>query len=154
MLEPLLAVMARDEATVPELADAHMRAAEALAATDELAGPLRLWLGPAGEAAATLAVDLANHGGILPALPPRGWPALLDALMSGKQVRPDYNLHPRLSILGPIEARLIQADLVILAGLNEGTWPQDPGHDPWMSRPMRDKFGLPRARTAHRPVRP
>lgn len=144
ILEPLMAVMAREEATVPDLADAHMRAAEALAATDEHAGPSRLWLGPAGEAAANLAVDLANHGAILPPLSPRTWPALLDALMSGKQVRPDYNLHPRLSILGPIEARLIQADLVILAGLNEGTWPQDPGHDPWMSRPMRDKFGLPR----------
>jgi ATP-dependent helicase/nuclease subunit B len=27
--------------------------------------------------------------------------------------------------------------------LNEGTWPADPGNDPWMSRPMREAFGLP-----------
>lgn len=143
-LEPLCAAMQRETVTLPEIADAHMQAAERLAATADEPGPARLWLGPAGEAAAALAVDLANHGAILGEIAPRIWPSLFDALLSGKQVRPDYNQHPRLSILGPIEARLIQADLVILAGLNEGTWPQDPGHDPWMSRPMRDRFGLPR----------
>jgi ATP-dependent helicase/nuclease subunit B len=42
-----------------------------------------------------------------------------------------------------MEARLTSADLVILAGLNEGTWPEavDPG--PWLNRAMRDALGLP-----------
>src|SRR5690606_37213070 len=35
------------------------------------------------------------------------------------------------------------ADLLILGGLNEGTWPPAPGFVPWMSRPMRREFGLP-----------
>ena len=63
--------------------------------------------------------------------------------MRGRMVRPQYGLHPRLQIWGPIEGRLGRADLVILGGLNEGSWPPDAGSDPWMSRPMREKFGLP-----------
>ena len=47
------------------------------------------------------------------------------------------------SILGPLEARLIDADLIILGGMNEGVWPPDAGFDPWMSRQMRKKFNLP-----------
>jgi ATP-dependent helicase/nuclease subunit B len=42
-----------------------------------------------------------------------------------------------------LEARLIQPDLVILGGLNEGVWPPEPAVDPWMSRPMKKQFGLP-----------
>lgn len=58
-------------------------------------------------------------------------------------VRERYALHPRLSILGLIEARLIPADYVILGGLNEDTWPQKIKSDPWFSQSMRKKFGLP-----------
>jgi ATP-dependent helicase/nuclease subunit B len=60
-------------------------------------------------------------------------------------VRPAYGTHPRLHILGLLEARMIDADLIIMAGLNEKSWPPDTGHDPWMSRPMRRQFGLPGA---------
>ena len=63
--------------------------------------------------------------------------------MASITVRPKYGLHPRLNILSPLEARLQQADLMILAGLNEGSWPPEPQPDPWMSRPMRQDFGLP-----------
>ncbi len=54
----------------------------------------------------------------------------------------NYNLHPRLAILGPLEARLLDFDLVILAGLNEGKWPAQTATDPWLSRPMRQALGL------------
>ncbi|MBL8789518.1 MAG: double-strand break repair protein AddB [Rhizobiales bacterium] len=48
----------------------------------------------------------------------------------------------RLSIYGLAEARMIEADLVILAGLNETIWPAatDPG--PWVNRSMRTSVGL------------
>jgi ATP-dependent helicase/nuclease subunit B len=68
---------------------------------------------------------------------------MLDALMAGQVVRPRFGRHPRLNIWGPLEARLQSADLVVLGGLNEGGWPADPAPDPWMSRPMRESFGLP-----------
>ncbi len=63
--------------------------------------------------------------------------------MSECMLRPAYGTHPRVTILGLIEARLMRADVMILAGLNEGTWPLEPEADPWMSRPMRGRFGLP-----------
>ena len=58
-------------------------------------------------------------------------------------MRPRYGRHPRLAIWGPLEARLQRADLLILGGLNEGTWPPAAETGPWMSRPMRAAFGLP-----------
>ena len=41
-------------------------------------------------------------------------------------VRPPYGGHPRIFIWGLLEARLQQADLMILGGLNEGVWPALP----------------------------
>ena len=43
-----------------------------------------------------------------------------------------------LTILGLLEARLIRADVMVLAGLNEGTWPGATDCGPWINRPMRD----------------
>src|SRR5690606_30082996 len=40
-------------------------------------------------------------------------------------------------------ARLTRADRLIVAGLEEGTWPQGAPLDPFLSRPMRAKLGLP-----------
>ena len=34
------------------------------------------------------------------------------------------------------------ADLVILAGLNDGTWPEPPAPDPWLNRSLRLQAGL------------
>jgi ATP-dependent helicase/nuclease subunit B len=38
---------------------------------------------------------------------------------------------------------LQRRDLMVLAGLNEGVWPAPPGDDPFLSRTMRAKLGLP-----------
>ncbi len=122
---------------------AHLTAAEALCATDTLPGEERLWAGPAGEAAADFLSDLVENAGALVLDDPSDYPALLMSFMGPVAVRQVYDRHPRLAILGPLEARLARPDLMILAGLNEGTWPAEPPGDPWMSRPMRQQFGLP-----------
>jgi ATP-dependent helicase/nuclease subunit B len=67
---------------------------------------------------------------------------MFEALASGTVVRPVYGRHPRLAIWGLMEARLQQADLLVLGGLNEGTWPGPAAYDPWMSRQMRREFGI------------
>src|SRR3546814_1496209 len=46
-------------------------------------------------------------------------------------------------MLGLLEARLQQADLMILGGLNEGTWPALPSTDPWLAPKIRHELGLP-----------
>lgn len=50
--------------------------------------------------------------------------------------------HPDVAIWGTLEARLQSPDLVIAAGLNEGVWPKDSSHDPWLNRDMRRQVGL------------
>jgi ATP-dependent helicase/nuclease subunit B len=69
--------------------------------------------------------------------------ALLGDLLAGHSVRPPYGGHPRVFIWGLIEARLQQADLMILGGLNEGTWPALPAPDPWLAPKIRANLGLP-----------
>jgi ATP-dependent helicase/nuclease subunit B len=121
---------------------AHIRLAEALAASNAEGGSARLWKGDDGEAAATWLDDWrASAHGFHP-LTGEEYQGLFTQLLRAITVRPRYAQHPRLSILGPLEARLIQSDVMILGGLNEGVWPPEAGVDPWMSRPMKKKFGL------------
>ena len=109
----------------------------------ELSGN-EVWAGPAGRAAAELfasAEPASVHGpGRLKAA---NLPQLLEQLMSAVAVRPSYGQHPRIFIWGLLEARLQQADLMILAGLNEGTWPAIPTPDPWLAPRIRHELGLP-----------
>ena len=147
LLAPLLADTPRD---MPEYLRALCTAAGALAAA--ACGPddpdgRRLWAGDAGEALSGFIVELADAGAVVaPNVlhdPLGDRASLLATLMLGRVVRPRYGAHPRLAIQGPLEARLHHADLTILGGLNEGAWPPEAPVDPWMSRPMRLRFGLP-----------
>lgn len=67
----------------------------------------------------------------------------LESFLLQIKIRPHKSLHPRIHILGLIESRLMRSDVVILAGLNEGTWPPEPSSDPWFNQAMRKQFGLP-----------
>lgn len=128
--------------TVKTLLTAHLQAAEALAASDAEPGAARLWRGEDGETLAQFLSELLDVSGDW-RVHGADYPALLRAVMKDAVVRPSHGRHPRLHIWGTLEARLQQADVLILGGLNEGVWPPDPGVDPWLSRPMREKFGLP-----------
>ena len=133
-----------------DLLRAHMEAAEALAATPEMPGGLRLYAGEEGEPLARHLHDLTEALPNLPPIPPADWPDLFEAALAGP-VAPSLRAtrgrgdaaHPRIAILGLLEARLQSFDRVVLGALEESAWPQatDPG--PWMSRPMRAAFGLP-----------
>ena len=102
-----------------------------------------LWAGPAGERAAELLGGLIADGAALPPLSASGFVRLIEHLLAGETARPVAAVHARLQILGTLEARLMQADRVILAGLEEGTWPPNAPTDPFLSRPMRTTLGLP-----------
>jgi ATP-dependent helicase/nuclease subunit B len=122
--------------------------AEALAADRSpdgtvLAGAGRLWAGPAGEAAALALTGLQTHSAILGPVPRAGLERLVSALLDGQVVRP-IDTHPRLAILGPLEARLLAFDTIILSGLNEGVWPARLPHDPFLSPSMAGALGIDR----------
>jgi len=126
----------------------HLAAAEALAATPDLPGGLRLYAGEEGEALARHLAALGEALGEMPPFKPADWPAAFDAMLAGPiappfRARRDTAAHPRIAILGLLEARLQHFDRVILGALEENIWPQATEPGPWMSRPMRVRFGLP-----------
>jgi ATP-dependent helicase/nuclease subunit B len=110
-------------------------ALEALAGQD-------IWSGPAGEALATLLAGLIQDGEALPPVSPRQFVDLLAMLLDGESLRTGA-VHPRLRILGALEARLLRADRLVLAGLEDGVWPRGAPIDPFLSRPMRERMDLP-----------
>lgn len=67
---------------------------------------------------------------------------LFHATIATSPVRRPEVRDVRVRIYGPLEARLQTADLLVLAGLNEATWPPETRSDPWLSRPMRRQLGL------------
>jgi ATP-dependent helicase/nuclease subunit B len=66
----------------------------------------------------------------------------LEALMAGETARGREPVNSRVKILGPLEARLLPAECVILGGLNEGVWPPAARSDAFLNRSMRGEIGL------------
>jgi ATP-dependent helicase/nuclease subunit B len=128
--------------TAPTLAGLTAILAEASGA---LAGD-RLWAGADGRALGAWVEDIATapDAARLPVAREEAV-ALLHGLLADVAVRPPWRSHPRLQILGPLEARLAHADLLILGDLNEGSWPALPSPDPWMAPAVRSALGLPPA---------
>ncbi len=134
--------MAERVVALRDLVRAHVQVAEAIAVNDEGESG-NLWGGEAGEAASYFFSTILEDTGPQPELVPADYPSFFRALVSGEVVRPRLPVHPRLSIWGPLEARLQQADIMILGGLNDGKWPNLADPDPWINRPMRTQIGLP-----------
>lgn len=132
-----LVVLMAEGAAPDALLDATIAAAEMLASADTL------WRGEAGEMLAETLARLRGAWRDQPAIAGGEWSGLLAAMLAPAMIRPRYGRHPRLSIWGPLEARLQRADLVILGGLNEGSWPPSVETGPWLNRPMRGALGLP-----------
>lgn len=139
----LRALLEKSQVNFKDLLQQHIETAEKLAATDQKEGAQVLWRGDDGEAAAQFVADLFEQADVLGDIDPQQYAGLLDALMMAINVRPKFGMHPRLKILGPIEARLNRFDVTIIGEANEGIWPQAASADPWMSRPMKKDFGFP-----------
>jgi ATP-dependent helicase/nuclease subunit B len=135
---------AMQEATPPAaLLHRHVALAEALATSENgTAGDL-LWAEQAGEELAAFVNEAQNALEGFPALAARTWPGFFASFIAGQVVRPRAARHSHLFVWGLIEARLQQVDLMILGGLNEDVWPEATPADPFLSRPMREKLGLP-----------
>ena len=126
-----------------EILRKHLDAAQKLAESSDKTGAERMWANEAGDVASTLFTEILMHSESIGLIEPENYPAFLDALLSSVTVRSKYGMHPRLDILGPIEARLQQPELVVIAGMNEGTFPQTPDADAWLNIAMKKACGLP-----------
>ncbi|MCT2558232.1 PD-(D/E)XK nuclease family protein [Tsuneonella sp. YG55] len=139
-VEPVLGPLLTDE--VLPLADWLDRLA---GAGEALAGS-GLWGREDGRGLALFVEDLRLHardaGTMLEA---EDLHAVLRDAMEAIAVRPPYGGHPRVAIYGLIESRMARADLVIAAGLNEGTWPARPATDPLLAPAVLRALGVPGA---------
>lgn len=120
----------------------HLEVASRIAAGPGAEAPGQLWEKAAGVEARRVMQELEResiHGAAMSA---DDYRTLLDGILNRAEVRDPITPHPGIMIWGTMEARVQGADLVILAGLNEGVWPALPDHDPWLNRQMRKEAGL------------
>lgn len=120
-------------ASLAERTRAHAAAIEAIAGAT-----------PAGEGAQDLlslfdALAGANSALVFDA---GAYAAFFDRLCFETVVRGPRRAHPRLKILGLLEARLLDADLMLLAGLDETIWPPQAEAGAFLNRSMRRQLGL------------
>jgi ATP-dependent helicase/nuclease subunit B len=132
----------RPQAPFLELLHAHLAFTECLAA-DADGDSAELWAKEAGTCAHQFVAELELAAEVIGEVPTSAYTALLAVLMGTKSVRPRHPAHRRIAILGQLESRLVQADLVLVGGLNEGAWPPAVDSGPWLNRAMRSQLGLP-----------
>ncbi len=101
-----------------------------------------LWDKNAGQKALSVITSLEDQAGYGGSISAHDFADLLGALLAGEEVRDRDAPHPNIMIWGTLEARVQGADLMILGGLNEGSWPEAAAPDPWLNRQMRVKAGL------------
>ena len=120
----------------------HIKLAEKIATSNSLDGSCLLWKGEEGRHIAKFLTNILSSSSVLGKISGNDYLSFFSELLSTDSLRSSYGSHPRLKILGPIEARLNNFDYVILGEMNEGIWPKADKADMWMSRPMKQYFGL------------
>ena len=111
------------------------------AACEAIAGEA-FWLGEGGDVLADAFALLREDSRFLRTCDLKRTAAILRHWLHGLPVRSTAHNPTPLTILGLLEARLIRADVMVLAGLNEGTWPGATDCGPWINRPMRDVLAM------------
>ena len=125
-----------------EWARRHLALSEAIANGPTGTDGGELWLKKAGQVARTTMDALADEAENGPDMSASDYASLVGGVLSQGEVRDRDSPHPTIMIWGTLEARVQGAELVILAGLNDGTWPEAPKPDPWLNRKMRFDAGL------------
>lgn len=114
------------------LAAAHRDAASALAGDAHIEAAAALLDAIAGAAPGFGRVEAGAYADLFEALV-----ATAPPVFSGDDA------DARLAIWDLDQARLRHAELTVLAGLDEGVWPEAARADPWLNRPLRLELGLP-----------
>lgn len=86
--------------------------------------------------------EMTEAADAAPAVSLSDFAEMLPVLLADRIVRNPMQADAPVRILGPLEARLLHADRVVLAGLCEGVWPPDAQSGSWLNRSMRHALGL------------
>lgn len=138
VLEPLAAL---SHINLVRFAEQHRAAVTAASA--DLAGESLAFKGPDGEGLAELFDDIAACAPMKMFGRPADYPDLFEDLARIRVVAPRGEGHPRLRVWGLLEARLMQVDRLVVAGLDETVWPPSARSDAFLNRPMRAGLSLP-----------
>ncbi len=128
--EALAPLVAADGGPLAGFIAAHARALQALAAPEA-----------PGEAIIELLDDWALAAGEGFECGLGDYAEMFETLVS-ERAPPGPRGHPRLAILGLLEARLLHFDRFVLAGLDETLWPPAARTDAFLNRQMRADLGL------------
>ncbi|GAB5347775.1 PD-(D/E)XK nuclease family protein [Alteriqipengyuania sp. 357] len=135
LLDPLMGADAEEP-----LADLLVRVAQVL---EGFCGE-DIWSREDGRALGSFVDDLRQQAVAAQTMvDPRDLQDVLADAMERVAVRPAYGGHPRVAVYGLLESRMARADLVICAGLNEGTWPGGASPDPLLAPPVLRALGVP-----------
>lgn len=138
---PLLEALFAPTPSLATVVAAARAAVTAIGASES--GATLAFAGPDGEALAGLFDDLAGAREEMPeGGGARDFVAILDGLLAERVVKRAGGGHPRVRIWGLLEARLLEADHIVLGGLNEAIWPPETKTDSFINRPMRAELGL------------
>jgi ATP-dependent helicase/nuclease subunit B len=134
-LAPLLSL--RGEHRLDQWAKAHRTVIEAVSSpADDHAG------GRDREALDELLDELAQHAPDHMALDAQSYGSLFTSVARKIVLSQMEHAHPRLQILGLLEARLLDADVMLLGGLDETVWPPQAETGAFLNRRMRADLGL------------
>ncbi|MXQ08230.1 double-strand break repair protein AddB [Alphaproteobacteria bacterium GH1-50] len=122
------------------MVDAHLRLAELIA--DGGTGGGTLWREQAGRDISVLMDRFRETGASGAPMPLPDYIRLFDRALAAENMRNPDTVRRDVMIWGTLEARVQGASLVILGGLNDGSWPGTPSADPWLNRAMRREAGL------------
>ncbi len=127
------------EYSIPAAADILINACEKLTPKHDI------WKGQIGSSLLAFFAELKEAANVFGNIKISEAFEIINYLMAQVIIRPNTNYsgaNSRLFVLGPLEARLLHFDTIILAGLDETIWPASPKIDPFLSRPMRKALGL------------
>ena len=120
----------------------HLELAQVLSQGATTSEPGGLWEKKAGIKAHEVLQALAENAHFVPEIRTSDYAALVQSVLQAETLRDRDAPHPNILIWGTLEARVQGADILILGGLNEGSWPEMPSPDPWLNRKMRNDAGL------------
>jgi len=129
-------------APLEDLVARHIALAGRIAQGADGEGTGTLWHEEPGRTAHGAVSDLLENALFGGAVDARDYVTLFHAILARAQVRAPTGAHPLIRIWGTLEARVQGAELLILAGLNEASWPETPPPDPWLNRALRAQAGL------------
>jgi hypothetical protein len=121
------------------IAARHAQALQALSRDD--AGNEMAFAGIDGAELARAFEDILEQPDDFP-VSPANYADLFETAIADRVCRRAETPGAHVRILGPLEARLLNVDRVVLGALVDGVWPPETRSDPWLSRPMRLALGL------------